>query len=121
MKEDLDFWIPETKSTTYGSRGSAGVRAWREAWQEVARYLIADDAPVAQGLGDVRRMTQDVPEGDAMDGWLACILYVEDRQGLDDDSRIRSDLRAILETHDMGSKTKRPAMAKRRGLAPKGP
>lgn len=116
MKEDLDFWIPETKSTTYGSRGSSGVNAWRESWHEVAEYLVTDDGALERGLGDVRRMISDVPPGDARDGWLACILYVEGRHGIDEDERIRSDLRAILATYDLGAKNKRPKMGRMGGL-----
>ena len=45
----------------------------------MATRLTNGDSDLGGVLEDVRNMSDDVPEGDAMDGWMSCILYVEGR------------------------------------------
>jgi len=86
------------------------------AWREVATRLTNGDSDLGGVLEDVRNMSDDVPEGDAMDGWMSCILYVEGRHGLDDDAVIRADLSSILSTHDMSNRNRRPSIKRRKSV-----
>ena len=114
MKEDADFWLGDIKRSTFGGRGSVGVRAWHSGWSSAAEIFLDEDTPLEWSVRDVQRMTHTIKEKAEQDGVKACLLYVNDRIGVDNDALIKHDLRVVLAMHDSSKRNRRPMLKRRK-------